>query len=151
MRTVSRGTTLSIVFDKMIGGDKPLAFDASQMSEGTLRLFGILLALHQPRRPSMLTIEEPEATLHFAAAQAMLETFEQHSEETQIIFTTHSADVIDAIDIDGVRLVRSDSGVSVIERIAAHSAAAVREQLFTTGELLRAGGLRGESEDLATR
>lgn len=150
VRTASRGATLAIVFEKLIGGEKPLPFDAMQMSEGTLRLFGILLALHQPRRPSMLTIEEPEATLHFAAAQAMLETFEQHAEETQIAFTTHSADVIDAIDISGVRLVRSESGVSVIERVAEHSAAAVREELFTTGELLRAGGLRGEHEDLAT-
>ncbi len=150
VRTVSRGATLAIVFEKLIGGEKPLPFDAMQMSEGTLRLFGILLALHQPKRPSMLTIEEPEATLHFAAAQAMLETFEQHAQETQIVFTTHSADVIDAIDIDGVRLVRGEGGVSVIERVAEHSAAAVREELFTTGELLRAGGLRGEHEDLAT-
>lgn len=151
VRTTSRGPSLAIVFDKLIGGEKPLPFDAMQMSEGTLRLFGILLALHQPKRPSMLTIEEPEATLHFAAAQAMLETFEQHAAETQIVFTTHSADVIDAVEIDSVRLVRSESGVSVIERVAEHSADAVREELFTAGELLRAGGLRGEHEDLATR
>jgi predicted ATPase len=149
VRTVNRGATLAIVFDKMIGGEKPLSFDAMQMSEGTLRLFGILLALHQPKRPSLLTIEEPEATLHFAAAQAMLETFEQHAEDSQIVFTTHSADVVDAVDIDNVRLVRSDGGVSIIERVAAHSASTIRDQLFTTGELLRAGGLRGENEDLA--
>ena len=44
------------------------------------------------------------------------------------VFTTHSADVREAINISGVRLVRSESGVSVIERVAAHSAAAVREE-----------------------
>lgn len=149
VRAVSRGGTFAVVFDKLIGGEKPLPFDAGQMSEGTLRLFGTLLALHQPRRPSMLTIEEPEAALHFAATQAMLETFEQHSEETQIAFTTHSADVVDALSIDDVRLVRSEGGVSVIEKVADHSAQAVRNELFTTGELLRAGGLRGETEELA--
>jgi predicted ATPase len=49
------------------GGNR---FEGHQMSDGTLRLFGILLALLQPRRSTVIAIEEPEASLHVAALEA---------------------------------------------------------------------------------
>jgi predicted ATPase len=144
----NRARKLTLSFEKAVGESDSLSFDAAQMSDGTLRLLGILLALYQPEQPSVLSVEEPETALHFAATQAMLETFEQRAAQTQIVLTTHSADVIDAIALDDVRLVRSEDGVSVIAPVAPESAELVRNELFTAGELMRAENLRGAGESL---
>ena len=40
-------------------GGKDMWFDASQLSDGTLRLLGIVTAIHQRPAPSLIAIEEP--------------------------------------------------------------------------------------------
>ena len=46
------------------------------MSDGTLRLLGLLLALYQRDTPRFMAVEEPEATIHLAALQALKEACE---------------------------------------------------------------------------
>lgn len=45
-------------------GEETIAFDPIQLSDGTLRLFGILLAAYQQPAPRLLVIEEPEQTIY---------------------------------------------------------------------------------------
>ena len=54
-------------------GKERLSFDAFNMSDGTLRSFGILLAVFQESRPSLILIEEPETSIHPGATGAILE------------------------------------------------------------------------------
>jgi len=149
VRAARRGTKRTIVFRKIVHGDREIEFEALQMSEGTLRLFGVLVALFQPNRPTVLTIEEPEAGLHFAAAQAMVETFQDLADEVQLLFTTHDPDLIDVTSAREVRVVRDEGGASVVAPLAAHTLATIKEELVSPGELLRKGALHAEDQPIA--
>ena len=78
-----------------MGRKRPLPLDASDMSDGTLRALGLLLAAYQPGRHSVVAIEEPEATVHPAAAELVTQVLRDAAHERQILFTTHSPDILE--------------------------------------------------------
>lgn len=147
VKTVSHGNKLTLEFTQRTPRGRH-RFEAHQMSDGTLRLLGILLALYQPKLSHFVAIEEPEATVHVAALEAMLEIFKMRADEVQILLTTHSADILDFVDVDDVRLVRAEEGHSTIGTVADHSRQVVLDALFTPGELLRTGALRASGQDV---
>jgi predicted ATPase len=130
-------------FQSVAGQQHPWRFFASQMSDGTLRSLGILVALFQ--KPSaanvglVLGIEEPEATIHPAACAVLTDAILEASKTKQILLTTHSPDLIDhpGIDVDSIRIVQSIAGDTSIRQADESSRQAVRRQLVTPGELLR--------------
>jgi len=128
-----------------------LPFRADQVSDGTLRALGILVALFQARMSaeptvSLVAIEEPENALHPAAAGVLLDALRDASETTQVIVTTHSADLLDRVDPDDVTLlaVSADGGATQIGSVGHAARTAIREGLYTPGELLRMGQLSPE-------
>lgn len=116
-------------------------FFAKQMSDGTLRIFGILVAMLQEPRPQLLVIEEPEVAVHLGALQTLVEVLRAQTDQAQIVITTHSADIVDSLTIDDLRVVWSEDGVSKIATVAEHTRDPVRRGLITTGALLRADAL----------
>jgi predicted ATPase len=116
-------------------------FLAKQMSDGTLRAFSILLATLQDRRPALIVIEEPEIAIHLGALRTLVDILSQESEDAQILITTHSADIIDSLDMNSLRVVWSDLGASRISKVAPHTMEPVRKGLITPGELLRSDSL----------
>lgn len=131
---------MTLQFGQMVD-DKKREFLAAQMSDGTLRAFGIILALHQPSRPVLLVVEEPEVAIHLGALRTLVDILGAHSEDAQVLLTTHSADIIDALDIDALRVVWSEQGVSHVAPIAEHTRETIRSGLITPGELLRSDAL----------
>jgi energy-coupling factor transporter ATP-binding protein EcfA2 len=129
-------------------------FDAGSMSDGTLRAFGVLLALFQcADRPEddpipLVGIEEPEATLHPAAAGVLFDALHEASHFTQVLVTTHSPDLLDIKDVDADSLLIVDmvDGQSVIGPADEVSRSIMRDRLATAGELLRQNQLRPESQ-----
>ncbi|MCR2810308.1 MULTISPECIES: AAA family ATPase [unclassified Microbacterium] len=117
------------------------AFYAKQMSDGTLRAFSILLAMKQPARPNLLVIEEPEVAIHLGALRTLMDILAQESERSQIVVTTHSADIVDSIDVESLRVVWGENGQSHVGVVAPHTVATVRSGLVTPGELLRSDAL----------
>ena len=75
------GDKKMLVFRQDVVGDKhPWRFYANNMSDGTLRLLGILVALFQgnhntQKHISLVGIEEPEITIHPAMVGALLDEF----------------------------------------------------------------------------
>jgi type I restriction enzyme M protein len=124
-------------------------FDAHQMSDGTLRLFGILLALLQPAQSSLIALEEPEVSIHLGALAALVEVLRTKAEDRQIVITSHNADLADFVGTNELRMVRATPDGTQVSKIAKHSVDAIREELFSPGELLRAGGLHGEGQSVA--
>jgi type I restriction enzyme M protein len=119
------------------------------MSDGTLRLFGLLLALLQPARATLIAVEEPEVSIHVAALEALVGVMRSESSSGQIVLTTHSADLLDFVDVAELRLVRSEDGKTVVSGLAEYSKKAIRDELFSLGELHRIGGIRAKNEDLS--
>ena len=118
-------------------------FDASDMSDGTLRALGILVAAYQRPAPSLIAIEEPEASIHSGALGVILDVLHDAGRSSQIVVTTHSPDILDAkwIRDRHLRLVSWDDGITRIDAMAPSVKRAMAEQLFGAGELLRSNAL----------
>ena len=113
-----------------------------RMSDGTLRALGILVALFQARlegRIPVVGIEEPEAALHPAAAGLLLEALREGSRHAQVIVTSHSPELLDDGQISEAQVfaVVSREGVTEIAQLDEASRSALRDHLYTAGELLR--------------
>jgi predicted ATPase len=70
---------------------------AARMSDGTLKFLALLAALFHPKLPPLLCIEEPELGLHPDALQIVADVLLEASERTQLIVTTHSDALVDAL------------------------------------------------------
>jgi predicted ATPase len=133
---------------QVLGSKDPWRFLAANMSDGTLRALGVLIALFQSRKDldskiPLVGIEEPEAALHPAAAGVLREALNEASMNTQIIVTSHSPDLLDHPDIsdDSILAVSSEKGTTRIAKIDEAGRSAIKEKLVTAGELLRLGQL----------
>ena len=67
------------------------------MSDGTLKFLALLAALFHPKAPPLICIEEPEVGLHPEAVQIVVDALIETSERTQLIVTTHSEALVDAL------------------------------------------------------
>ncbi len=133
--------------------DKLSEFDASSMSDGTLRALAALMAsfqIHLPSGPSVVGIEEPETALHPAAMRALVAAMDEATLRTQIILTTHSPDLLDAPEVKpaNVRVVRMIHGHTVIGPVDEASVSIVRDHLSTLGGLERERQLEPDFDDL---
>lgn len=129
---------------QVAGSHDPWRFLAANMSDGTLRALGILVALFQTSNGGMLRvplvgIEEPEVALHPAAAGVLLDSLRDASRKTQVVVTSHSPDLLDDenLDTDSILAVISEGGVSEIGQLDETGKSALRDRLYTAGELLR--------------
>jgi predicted ATPase len=66
------------------------AFDGRELSDGTLHYLCLLAALLTPRPPSMLALNEPEASIHPDLLEPLAELIVQAGRESQLWITTHS-------------------------------------------------------------
>ena len=141
------GSQETIEFRQSVRGQgHPWRFFASAMSDGTLRAFGILLAVFQGAAvrpgsapPLLIGLEEPEMALHPAAASVLLSALREGARNSQILVTSHSPDLLDNADIATESLLAVDNfdGLTRIGMVDEAARAVLREKLFTPGELLR--------------
>lgn len=142
VRTEAAGGYLVLQFKHSdIVDGKGVWLDAAQESDGTLRMLALLTAIYQRRQPSFLGIEEPESAVHPGALAFLADVFQEASLRTQIVITTHSPDLIDHLPIDSIRAVEFVDGETKVGEVSNRQASAVRERLFTLGELHSMEGL----------
>ncbi|MBM3325904.1 MAG: chromosome segregation protein SMC [Calditrichaeota bacterium] len=142
----SIGKYETIIFKQDVGSRYPWEFDALSMSDGTLRVLGILLALYQTGKHSLIAIEEPEATVHPAVTELLVQVLKSASENKQIILTTHSPEILDYKEIseDDIRMVESEKNNTIIAPLAESNKCAVRAKLCSLGDLHRIGELKAD-------
>ena len=139
------GKKETLEFRQLVAGSKDAwRFDAENMSDGTLRALGVLVALFQPpasdgRAVRIVGIEEPETALHPGAAAVLRAALFEASRNTQVIVTSHSPDLLDdkQISADSIVSVTSRAGETILGSVDEASRTAIRDHLFTAGELLR--------------
>ena len=73
------------------------AIPATRLSDGTLRYLCLLAILCDPDPPPLICIEEPELGLHPDILPNLAELLVAASERTQLIVTTHSDILVDAM------------------------------------------------------
>ncbi len=142
----SLGHKETLEFKQTVAGDEnPWSFLAQNMSDGTLRALGVLVCLFQcfDRSPEtaipLVGIEEPEATLHPAAAGVLMDALREASHFTQVLVTTHSPELLDTpdLDADSLLIVESVEGESAVAPADEVNKSVMRDRLATAGELLK--------------
>ena len=143
VRSKKHGNKLSLEFVQEWGNNKQLKFEGFNMSDGTLRAVGLLMAVFQRPPPTLLAIEEPEATIHPGALGAVLDLLLLASRTMQVVVTTHSPELLDAkwIKDQHLRVVAWHEGASHVVPPSDASREAMRQHLMGAGELLRSNAL----------
>jgi predicted ATPase len=139
------GPVQTLEFKQGVSGSSyPWKFFASNMSDGTLRAFGILVALFQKSNDTSLAIpliglEEPEVSLHPAAMRLIFESIVEGSASRQVIVTSHSTDLLDNSELstDAIRAVISRQGATSIAIVNPAARKTLKDRLYSAGELLR--------------
>jgi predicted ATPase len=147
---VKHGKKISLEFSQDWGGGKKAKFEAFAMSDGTLRALGILAAIWQKPRPALIVIKEPEATLHPHALGAILDVIRIASEETQVVVTTHSPELLEAkwIEAQNLRVVQWSAGVTRVLPLGPAPVEALRRHLMGAGELFRSNALEPDEQEV---
>ncbi|MFY9260458.1 MAG: AAA family ATPase [Gallionella sp.] len=127
-------------------GETVHAFDPVQLSDGTLRVFGILLALYQTPPPPFIALEEPEQTIHPAVLAMLAEAFREVSERTQLLITSHSPYLVDHFQPEEIRIVTMHDGKTRVSPIKTSQMESVKENLISLQELMMAEGLLAEGQ-----
>lgn len=140
VRDVERVVGDEIWFDFVGAPDVP----AHAASEGMLIALGLLAMLHAPTRPRLVLLDDLEQALHPLAQQALVGTIRDVldiSPDLQVVATTHSPYLVDAVAPEDVRvLALRPDGVTACRALTDHPDAERALQVLTSGEFLAAEG-----------
>ena len=116
----------------------------ADLSDGTLRFLYLLAILANPHPPTLIAIDEPETGLHPSMLPLIAEAAADAAERTQVVFTTHSSEFLDAFHIVEIKpqigVVEFTDGASDVKTIADEVLAHWLKG-FRLGELYRTHGL----------
>ena len=117
-------------------------FDASQVSQGTLRGLAVLLALRQRPTPSLVLVDEIENSVHPSGLAVLLEAALASCDRTRVVLTSHSPELLGhpAVTGERVRIVEWRDGTSHVFRLNSETQAAITE-IDTVGWMLRSNAL----------
>ena len=137
------GPREALEFRRAVRGAKHAwRFSANNVSDGTLRALGALVAAFQAAGVSgrrLVGIEEPEVALHPLALGILVDALQEASQSTQILVTSHSVEMLNNSGIadSSILAVRLEQGESRIGPPDDTGRSALRRRLHTVGELLR--------------
>jgi len=136
-------------------------FTADEMSDGTLRALGILLALRQKPTPTLVLIDEIEDSIDPGALGVILDAISASTDRMQVVISSHNTDLLDRkmIKAESTRVVEWQEGVSSIHQLSERVIKAIDgpyagtlkrgEVPYSVGELLRVNALRTDEAPVA--
>ncbi len=133
--TTGRESGVQLVYDFTDADD----VSADCVSEGTLLATALLTALHGDDQPRVLLLDDIERGLHPSAQLRFVKQLKAMLEiqpELQIIATTHSPFILDALEPSQVRaFARRRDGSVAVKSLAEHPMAQENDGALTTGQL----------------
>ncbi|MGA2589848.1 MAG: AAA family ATPase [Bryobacteraceae bacterium] len=111
-------------------------FDASSLSDGTLRFIALATLFLQPEeyRPSVILVDEPELGLHPYAIEMLASLIRQASVSTQVIVATQSSLLLDHFTPEDVLVANRVEGRTQLTRLDSKQLAAWLED-YSLGQL----------------
>jgi predicted ATPase len=114
------------------------------LSDGMLRFLCLSAALLNPQPPPFIAIDEPEAGLHPRLLPIVADLIKTAGEQSQVLVTTHSPDLLNRFDLDGIAVMSRDEMHVTWQRPG--TKASLRKMLEsvtgeTVGDLHRSGEL----------
>ena len=134
---IVEGGTVQVILQ-----ENEITVPAIRLSDGTVRYLGLLAILCHPTPPPLICLEEPELGLHPDILPGVAELLRDASERCQIIVTTHSDTIVNALTDtpESVVITEKHSGQTTLQRLdkdeLSHWLDKYRlGELWTTGEL----------------
>jgi energy-coupling factor transporter ATP-binding protein EcfA2 len=125
-----------LIFDAANGAK---GVPAHAMSDGTLRLLGLLTVALGPNPPSLLLLDNIERGMHPRALYevvGLLRRAQEQNPKLQIVAATHSADLLDYVAAEQIRLLwLGDDGFTRCVRMTEHDKYDDWKALMTPSEL----------------
>lgn len=117
---------------------------ATRLSDGTIRYLSLLAILCDPQPPPLVCIEEPELGLHPDILPGLAKLLLETSERCQLIVTTHSEVLVDALtpEPESIVVCEKEDGQTKLKRL---SRSELRHWLdkYRLGELWSSGEIGG--------
>ena len=94
-------------------------FDATSLSDGSLRFIALATLFLQPQRhrPSVILVDEPELGLHPYAITMLASLVKQASVKTQVILSTQSPLLLDHFNPEDVLVAETAEGATQLRRL----------------------------------
>ncbi len=120
-------------------------FLARYVSDGTIKMLAYLVLLHDPKPHPLLCVEEPENQLYPSLLGELAEEFRQYSVQGgQVFVSTHSPDLLNAVELDEVFwLVKEDGYTKVLRAKDDNQLAEYVDAGDKLGQLWKQGLLQG--------
>ena len=120
------------------------AIPTTRLSDGTLRYLCLLAILCHPEPPPLIAIEEPELGLHPDILPALADLLVEASQRTQLVVTTHSDILIDALSEtpESIVVCEKESGATTMQRLD-RAELQVWLKEYSLGQLWRSGEIGG--------
>jgi predicted ATPase len=95
------------------------ALDASELSDGTLRYIALATALHTPRPPELMVLNEPEGSLHPNLLEPLARMIAAASLRSQIIVVSHAQALVKALAEHGAQMLalEKEAGETIVRNI----------------------------------
>jgi predicted ATPase len=139
---------ISLLFDT-VGAD---SLPATQVSEGTLLVLGLLAALHAPDRPSLVLLDDLDRGLHPKAQKELISLLRgllDTNPDLQVVATTHSPYMLDCMETDEVRMTfLNEDGATVCAALTSHPKYPKWKDEMTPGEMWSLFGEKWLVEDV---
>ena len=121
-----------------------LRIPATRLSDGTLRYLCLLAILCNPNLPPLVCLEEPELGLHPDILPGLAELLREASERCQLIVTTHSDTLVDALTEtpESIVICEKENGQTKLKRLNKDELSHWLEK-YRLGELWTSGELGG--------
>jgi predicted ATPase len=118
---------------------------ASRLSDGTLRYLCLLAILCDPDPPALVCIEEPELGLHPDMLPKIADLLIAASERTQLIVTTHSDMLVDAMteQPESVVVMEKHAGKTQVKRLQSDAEMKAYLKEYRLGEMWIRGLIGG--------
>lgn len=117
---------------------------AADLSDGTIRFLVLLAILANPNPPDLIAFDEPETGLHPSMLPIVAEHAADAARRTQVIFTTHSAQLLDAFTATPptTTVAKWEEGETRLSVLDGDELARWLQE-YTLGALFRSGELEG--------
>jgi predicted ATPase len=140
----------ALLFDT-VGADSLIA---SQVSEGTLLVLGLLAALHAADRPNLILLDDLDRGLHPKAQKELISLLRgllETNADLQLIATTHSPYMLDSMIPSEVRMTfLQEDGATACAALASHPKFQKWKDEMTPGEMWSLFGEKWLVEEGAT-
>lgn len=92
-------------------------FPSYMLSDGTVNILAVIVALYFQNSDDVIVLEEPERNIHPKLLNTLVSLLEDVSKRKQIFITTHNPYIVKEADLKDVILVsRSEKGISTVSK-----------------------------------